>query len=840
MSKDGYKYAEELLSSYNERDMNEADTRHKIIDEVLHNILCWPKSLIDCETYIKPGYSDYILKKGIVPFLLIEAKKEEKYFNIPISFNFKKNMEYIKIEKLLSDYNINETMIQARNYCITAEVIIEYAAITNGHEWIIFKAYERGKNWKELDAFVIKSLKYFVEEYIHAVNNLGFTSVIENNSLKKLLDKTDMTKRIIFYPKEKINAYNEKVQFNLLYKRLEPIKKYFGSFNQFNKTFLENCYIYDREYENNSDGIRQVLKDALSPYFSHLGVEDFIEKDEQGGLFGKTIFKISEKMDSDVIVLFGGKGVGKSTFLRKLLIYTPPEFLINNSIVVYINLLHITENKKSIEDEIWFQVINILDTDKLLESDREVLLSKLFYDKFEVAKKQDLYGLDPNSLDYNKELNALVKSWKNNVKFCAEQLSRYHHLNNKGIIIAIDNTDQFKNEIQDFSLTIAQELASKLNCLSIISMREERYYNSTIRGTLDAYANSGFHITSPLPKEVFLKRIRYVIKLIRESPQTIFNEDIDVEEKNNLLRVFEVFQNEFTRYPESPLNDFLTACAHGDIRFALKLFKAFSGSGYLNINEIVYSKTTWKLKIHQVLKPIMVPYRYFYDEAQSAIPNIFQIRSQVNGSHFTSLRILSKISFNLDTNKIVYFSVAELMDYFIQQFDMKDDFESNLKILLKYRLVESDNRIDEYSEDIDKIKITTYGHYVLNNMSKLFTYLELVCTDCGIFNESTANELYIIANNEYRYFKAYDKEKRLEKRIEKVNIFLDYLVEEEKLEVDKYNLIFDDSMSFSKVFKSYFEKEKLYIIENAKANIKRNITDKSIQKLDKNGFRVLY
>ncbi len=376
-------------------------------------------------------------------------------------------------------------------------------------------------------------------------------------------------------------------------------------------------------------------------------------------------------------------------------------------------------------------------------------------------------------------------------------------------------------------------------------MREERYYKSNIHGTLDAYANSGFHITSPLPQEVFIKRLCYVRKLIKDNPKSIFNEDISIEEKNNLLSVLDMFENEFDRYPSSPLNSFLTACAHGDIRFALKLFRAFTGSGYTNINEIVNSKSIWKLKIHQVLKPIMIPYRYFYDEGQSAIPNIFQIRSQNNGSHFTCLRILKKISFNLDASKTIYFSVAELMDYFVEYFDMKEDFENNLKMLLKYRLVESDNRLDEYSNDVDNIKITTYGYYVLNDMSKFFTYLELVCTDCGVFDETTANELYVIANREYRYFKAYDKRSRLKERLEKVDIFLDYLIEEEKLESDKYNLVFDESTSFSKMFKSYFEKERIYILENSERHIDKNNSIKdsrkkpNINKLTKNGFRVV-
>jgi hypothetical protein len=45
------------------RDHNEADTRHKLIDTVLHEFLAWPKNRVAAEEYIRPGFADYILKK---------------------------------------------------------------------------------------------------------------------------------------------------------------------------------------------------------------------------------------------------------------------------------------------------------------------------------------------------------------------------------------------------------------------------------------------------------------------------------------------------------------------------------------------------------------------------------------------------------------------------------------------------------------------------------------------------------------------------------------------------------------------------------------------------------
>ncbi|EKY2083074.1 hypothetical protein RA255_002041, partial [Cronobacter sakazakii] len=68
-----------------QRDINEAETRHKIIDFVLYDFLAWPKNRVVVEEYINPGYADYILRKTNGDDLLfIEAKKTGVYFEIPI------------------------------------------------------------------------------------------------------------------------------------------------------------------------------------------------------------------------------------------------------------------------------------------------------------------------------------------------------------------------------------------------------------------------------------------------------------------------------------------------------------------------------------------------------------------------------------------------------------------------------------------------------------------------------------------------------------------------------------------------------------------------------------
>ena len=76
-------HLKQVLTS-TERTLNEADTRHQIIDIVLHSLLAWPRSRTSVEEYIKPGYADYVLKRSNGDSILfIEAKKGGGLFRSP-------------------------------------------------------------------------------------------------------------------------------------------------------------------------------------------------------------------------------------------------------------------------------------------------------------------------------------------------------------------------------------------------------------------------------------------------------------------------------------------------------------------------------------------------------------------------------------------------------------------------------------------------------------------------------------------------------------------------------------------------------------------------------------
>ena len=542
------------------------------------------------------------------PLLFIEAKREGAYFDLPANLLGQEQSRYIAVRTLTSDKPLRAAMEQVVSYC-TAEGC-EFAAVTNGHTWVFFKAFERGKPWRSLNAFVIPSLDFFCHSFTEATNKFGYRSIVENASLPTVLSPEHALRRPLFFPKEQIIAYDEKVSQNRFAPQLRPVvERYFGVIRDEDLDFMSSCYVNSREYDRTHRGVYALIRDSLSPFFRRQGVREF-DDDDSGGLFGRTLVRnLQRDRKNQVIVLFGGKGSGKSTFLRRLLLHRSPVYLAKRAITVIVDLLETPEDPDAITNEVWEQTISNLDQTSLLREDRSRLLS-LFRDRFELAKRQVLAGLSDESETYNIRLNELMIAWLRDRKYCARRLAADWKRRHKGIILAIDNTDQFSNENQDLCFSLARELATALNCLVIISMREERYYSSKIHGILDAYSIAGFHISSPFPELVFQRRVDYVRGLLARKATY---EDLIGETPplllRNFRRFFKIF-NETFQTSNAPLNRFLAASAHGNIRLALDLFKGFLLSGYTNVDEMT-SRPSWTIATHQTIKPMMIPDRFF-------------------------------------------------------------------------------------------------------------------------------------------------------------------------------------------------------------------------------------
>lgn len=771
-----------LIQEHSGIDLNEAETRFQLIDRLLQEVLGWPKSAIRLEKSGCAGFADYVLSRASrFPALVVEAKREGQYFEIPANFNSGKLYREVRIKALLTSPCLAAALLQAQRYC--ADEGCEFGMVTNGGQFIIFKAFERGRSWKELPAIVLASLEYFQAAYTDAIDLLGYSSVVERNSLQRRFQHKSQASREIFYPKENISAFNQIVNANSLAVELRPIvQRFLGPLNIGDAELTERCYVNQRAYDKSLAGIRSLIRDSISPFMANYGVID-TEDGERGGAFINRLIKgVMRGSGRDVIVLFGGKGSGKSTFIRRVLEHQPPQYLSKHSWPVIIDLLGAQKEASAIQEFVWRKLVELLDVDGILPGERYLLL-KLFEDRVDVALKQDLHGFDSTLPAFNQGLNALVAEWKKDMRYVAERLIRYHAKKHRGVIIAIDNTDQLDNDLQDYAFSIAEGMSREFGCVVLISMREERFYASKMRGMLDAYQNSAFHISSPSPAEVFERRIDYVMELIEKGTL-----DLEDSKRQSLHRFLRIFRADFQREPISPLNRFISACAQGNIRLALDLFGELLVSGYTNATEMIEIKGIWSIQIHQVLRPLLTPTRLFYDEKLSRVPNLLQIRASDGGSHFTGLRILRFLALGQDPTSPAYVPLAEIRGHFGAIFGNDEDLRAWLDWLLATNLIEASTRQDRFDENIDALRITPFGQFALSELHQMFTYLELISTDCGCRDESACNQLVRLSNEEMRLLNEHRRYERVEKRLEKAEAFVRYLQREEQMERELFVL----------------------------------------------------
>ncbi|MGJ7605616.1 hypothetical protein ACSFA7_14850 [Variovorax sp. LT1R20] len=774
--------AKEIVEFAKSADLNEADTRFHIIDRLLRDVLGWPNGSFRMEPSTLEGFADYhLLRPSGSPVVIVEAKRTGIYFDLPQNFNHKKLFRAVKTKTLLTGENLKKAIIQAQRYC--ADEGCEYGAVTNGLQFILFKAFQKGKAWRDLTALVISDISWFEENFVDAVALIGYTAVIEQHSLQSTFDGGGPDSREIFFPKERIASFNQTINSNYLAKHIRGIvQQYFGPIDASNREFVEKCYVFQRAHDKNLRGIRTLIRDSVSPFMETYGVLE-TEDAESGGAFANRLVKgIKKEVAGDVVILFGGKGSGKSTFIKKVLLHKPPQYLKKHSTSIIVDLLSAPKDPTSVREHLWGALISKLDSENILIGEREDLI-RLFLDRFEVAQKQELRGFFEESELYNEKLNALLANWKSDQRYVARRLVSWHRKQHRGVIVAIDNTDQLENQLQDYAFSLAAEVSKDLGCLVLISMREERFYASKIRGMLDAYQNSAFHISAPTPDEVFSRRIGYVLDLIKAGAI-----ETEIEARDDIIRFFQLFRTDFLREPSSPLNQFVTASAHGNIRLALDLFGDLVLSGYTNAAEMAQSRTGWNLLIHQVIKPLLTPTRLFYDEKLSKIPNLFQIRTSEGGSHFTGLRILKRLLIAQDPLAPSFVSMSEIRGFFSETFGADTDFRQWVDRLLASNLIESSTRHDVFSDDIDSLRITSFGQFALSDLYKAFTYVDLVCTDCGVRSESHCNGLVSVANIEVQLFNERKRFDRVKRRLEKMDLFVSYLSQEEEREVAYFSL----------------------------------------------------
>jgi GTPase SAR1 family protein len=790
-------------------DISESDTRSKIIDRMFISVLGWDEKNINREGYVKVGYFDYVFSIPGFQFI-IEAKRNFIDFKLPQKHNA---VTLGTLEK-----GNTEVIKQVRSYLF--EVGLQYAIITNGHQFIIGKfSNTDGTDWRKNKCAIFCSLNDVEERFIDFFNILSKLSIIENCGFKLYLEEVlPRGKKII----STISSKDSELVRNSLSAQLIPmLEQIFGELYSYdelsNKELIKECFIENLEIKKNKSEIEKLFADKPPK------LEEVIQARNTQNISIQIQSEIEEyPVGKDIdaphpIIIVGSKGAGKTTFINYLFKTNLNDTIQKNHPIVYIDFRDYSSKKfKDYQTQVITDILDqIYENYPEMDLHSITALKRIYYK--EIKRNDDSiwkYDKDANTERYTEKVNSFIEdSLKNNESHfykLSEYLIRERRIR---LCIIVDNVDQFDIATQKDVFLFSQSINRKGRVNVVLSLREGYYYKWRYQPPFDAFPSNVYHISAPPYKEVLQKRITYALKYLTIGGKSIgsVKSGATIQMDNDSVKSFLLsLQTSLFGDTNSEMLKFIEETTYPNIREGLEIFKQFLISGHTEVDQYILRQkvspdSKFPIPFWEFVKAVALNNKKYYNHEISIISNLF-VPCEGSRNHFLKIKILKFLDERLvlggQSEKFILLS--EILEVFNSAGYNLKVVVNEMDILSKHRLIETDNLISDiesYSEISEQqcICISLKGHYYVNVLKNSFSYIEMVLQDTPIFDDdyfSKIRESFPLSDE--------NGKRQLDLRVEVVKRFTNYLrqeemkesVESEKIAKGIVNEMFDNNLTY--------------------------------------------
>lgn len=765
------------FEAFKASDLSESDTRSKLIDFMFKDVLGWAEEDILREESVDSGYYDYKFSTSDFAFI-IEAKKNFASFLLP---------EKHRMVTLGTLYKENKEVIdQIRRYLFDKG--LAFGIITNGHQYIISQFVNTsGEDWKKNKALIFKSIDDLSENFITFYNCLSRRTVIHNKILK--IDRQPPSPQTLV---DIIKGGNQILVRNDLSAQLAyVIAQAFGELSaeskEYQKHLLASCYVKNEDIKKYNSELGLVLEDnppAIDEKIIKAKNTDSIHGQLKEYIYNKKEVPVSPPL----MIVIGGKGVGKTTFIRNFFEIEIGEKPKLSRPSVYIDFRNYTEQDVRNSKDIYQLIIDSLKKEypKLNLSKRGVL--KQIYNEEIKELKESLWShLTNHPEKLNEKESEFLEKKLENPSTHLKKISLYlrEHCA-KNLCIIFDNADQLSDQAQREAFLLANSLHQKLSCITIISLREGYYNYWKRKPPFDAFQSIVFHISAPPYREVVKKRIEFVEKNINFNPidSNYMGKKITITE-DGFKRLFKNLHHTLFEVQNSELTKFLEETSFPNIRLGIEKINKFLVSGHTNIASYMLSDQYY-IPIWEFVKSIALDSNKYYHSYQSMVFNLFR-PAKGNHNHFTKIRLLlmldkecegriseenfTPVKHILDTFKLAGYGEEIILDELTELLNY---------ILIDNQIISSDIESDGQISLLSQVRLTYSGSYYLRNMLSEFHYLSLVLQDTPFYDAAFFEKI----KDSFPEVNNFGKSE-LSKRLDSVLYFVDYLKEQENFDHER-------------------------------------------------------
>lgn len=369
------------------------------------------------------------------------------------------------------------------------------------------------------------------------------------------------------------------------------------------------------------------------------------------------------KLESQVLLLIGSVGAGKSTFVDYLSIIALPSDIRAKTVWLRLNLNNapvelqtaytwvattMVEQMRSVTPETDFDDVNTL--------------LKVFHNEITSLKKGPLSLLDPESNDYRLRLADRLTQLQLDPLASAKGMANFVCAGPDALLIVVlDNCDKRTRDEQLTMFQVAQWIQSEFRCLVVLPLRDVTFDLHRNDPPLDtALKQFVFRIEPPPFSDVLQARVRLALEDITRTSATASSLSyllpnglrVTYPAKDQALYLASLLRSLYAH--DRFVRQVMAGLAGRDVRRALEIFLDFCMSGHIGEDEILkirLFKGQHVLPLSVVARVLLRMQRRFYDGNRSYLKNIVQCDpSDPLPDHFVRLAILRWLERRLKKN----------------------------------------------------------------------------------------------------------------------------------------------------------------------------------------------
>lgn len=536
------------------------------------------------------------------------------------------------------------------------------------------------------------------------------------------------------------------------------------------KDFLRECYSASGALSQYAQVSKEILRTRYALLSEENGPVVLPVEDKKGISPSLTQDMLAAAMSRRPIVLLGDVGVGKTTFIQRL-VYVEAEELFEQAFCLYIDFGSTTTLSR-LDSFVVEESIRQLRDNYNKDIEDADFVEAVYHGALNRFDKQVMGRLkDIDPVAYHKErinfLRAKVEERANHLKASLEHLRSNQR---KQVVIFLDNIDQRSSNDQEQVFLISNELAQNWPATVFVTLRPETFYRSSQRGTLSGYQARVFTISPPRADVMLQKRIDFALSQLSQTGRLdSFPSGVTLDSES-LVSFLEILADNFRN------NDDLLALidnlAGGNMRLALGFVTEFIGSGHIDTAKMLriwaeYGQ--YKIPLHEFLRALLFGDGVYYSPDASPIANLFGISQPDGREHFLLPLLLSQAQALGERASEEGYVQSEVLFDFAQHlgFDV-EQITASLDHAVNKRLMDTAPR---HSHDGPRLhyRITTVGAYTVRILLAYFAYVDAVLIDTPIVDQQYRRLIEDVHNlpervNRTEYFRLY-----LDRQWSKVN-----------------------------------------------------------------------